>query len=153
MSVSTAPDPLLAPSGKRTRERQTGFSPRSLVWAIVPLLLLAAVLAWIVRTDAGLGDRTVPPIETLSVQRVVLPAPGEIELDVVNGGPDPISIAQVLVDEAYWQFTMEPAGTLDRLQSARISIQLSATRASAMAPTPAAKRCAARSAAAPMSSR
>src|SRR5918994_1994805 len=110
MSVSTAPDPLVAPSVERTRERQADFSPRSLVWAVVPLLLLAAVLAWIVRTDAGLGDRTVPPIETLSVQRVILPAPGQIELDVVNGGPDPISIAQVLVDEAYWQFSMEPAG-------------------------------------------
>jgi len=122
MSVSAAPDPLLAPSGEHRRERQAGFSSRSLVWAIVPLLLLAAVLAWIVRTDAGLGDRTVPPIETLSVQRVLLPAPGQIELDVVNGGPDPITIAQVLVDEAYWQFSMEPAGTLDRLQSARISI-------------------------------
>ena len=76
----------------------------------------------IVRTDAGLGDRTVPPIETLSVQRVLLPAPNLIELDVVNGGPDPITIAQVLVDEAYWQFSMEPAGTLDRLQSAKVSI-------------------------------
>ena len=38
----------------------------------------------IVRTDAGLGDRTVPPIETLSVQRVLLPAPNQIELDVVK---------------------------------------------------------------------
>src|SRR5918997_3475699 len=122
MSVSTAPDPLVAPPAERTREHHAGFSPRSLVWAIVPLLLLAAVLAWIVRTDAGLGDRTVPPIETLSVQRVILPAPGQIELDVVNGGPDPVTIAQVLVDEAYSQFSMEPAGTLDRLQSARVSI-------------------------------
>ena len=122
MSVSTAPDPLLAPSSESTRERQAAFTPRSLIWAVVPLVLLAAVLAWIVRTDAGLGDRTVPPIETLSVQRVVLPAPGQIELDVVNGGPDPITIAQVLVDEAYWQFSMEPPGTLDRLESARISI-------------------------------
>jgi ZIP family zinc transporter len=122
MSVSSAPDPMIAPPAERTRERQAGFSPRSLVWAVVPLLLLAAVLALIVRTDAGLGDRTVPPIETLSVQRVILLAPGQIELDVVNGGPDPITIAQVLVDEAYWQFSMEPTGTLDRLQSARISI-------------------------------
>src|SRR5215207_8737970 len=122
MSASTAPDPLIAPSAERTRERRSGFSPRSLIWTVVPLLLLAAVLALIVRTDAGLGDRTVPPIETLSVQRVILPAPGQIDLDVVNGGPDPITIAQVLVDEAYWQFSMEPAGTLDRLQSAKISI-------------------------------
>src|SRR5918994_3340551 len=106
MSVSTAPDPLVAPSADRTRERQAGFSPRSLVWAVVPLLLLAAVLAWIVRTDAGLGDRTVPPIETLSVQRVILPAPNEIELEVVNGGPRPITIPQVLVDEAHWQVSV-----------------------------------------------
>jgi zinc transporter ZupT len=75
-----------------------------------------------VRTDAGLGPRTTPPIETLNVQRVILPSPGLIELEVVNGGPDPITIAQVLVDEAYWQFTMTPAGPLDRLQSATVSI-------------------------------
>jgi len=50
--------------------------------------------------------------------RVILPAPNMIQLEVVNGGPDPITIAQVLVDEAYWQFSMEPAGTLERLQSA-----------------------------------
>jgi zinc transporter ZupT len=98
------------------------FSPRSLIWAVVPLLLLAAVLVLIVRTNGGIGDRTAPPIETLSVQRVLLPAPNEIELQVVNDGPDPITVAQVLVDEAYWQFSMEPAGTLDRLQSATISI-------------------------------
>jgi ZIP family zinc transporter len=122
MSASTTAEQSgFAREGKSTEQR-TGFSPRSLVWAIVPLLLLAAVLALIVRTDAGLGLRTVPPIETLSVQRVLLPAPGEIELEVVNGGPDPITIAQVLVDDAYWQFTMEPDAPLDRLQSARISI-------------------------------
>ena len=122
MSVSTAPDPRLAPSADRAHERPTRFSPRSLIWAIVPLLLLAAVLVLIVRTNGGLGDRTVPPIETLSVQRVILPAPGQIELQIVNDGPDPITIAQVLVDEAYWQFSMEPAGTLDRLQSATVRI-------------------------------
>jgi zinc transporter ZupT len=125
MSVSTATstaEQTVRRSDDVTSESRSGWKPASLLWALVPLLLLAGVLAWIVRTDAGLGDRTVPPIETLSVQRVVLPAPGLIELEVVNGGPDPITVAQVLVDEAYWQFTIEPAGTLDRLQSARITI-------------------------------
>jgi zinc transporter ZupT len=88
----------------------------------VPLLLLAGVLAVILATDAGLGDRAAPPIETLSVQQVRLPEPGLIELEVVNDGPDPISIAQVLVDEAYWQFTQNPAGELGRLDSATIAI-------------------------------
>jgi zinc transporter ZupT len=88
----------------------------------VPLLLLAAVIALIVQTDGGLGDRELPPIETLNVQRVTLPEPGLIEVEVVNDGPDPITIAQVLVDDAYWQFTMSPAGELDRLESATIAI-------------------------------
>ncbi|MBA2520188.1 MAG: hypothetical protein H0V24_11015, partial [Chloroflexia bacterium] len=70
-----------------------------LLWAVLPLVLLAAVLVIIVRTNAGLGERTLPPIETLSVQSVRLPAPGQIELTVVNDGQDPITIAQVLVDE------------------------------------------------------
>lgn len=90
--------------------------------ALLPLALLAVVLVLIVATDAGLGDRTVPPIETLTVQRVTLPEPGRIELSVINGGPDPVTIAQVLVDEAYWQFTVEPDGTLDRMETATISI-------------------------------
>lgn len=92
------------------------------VLALVPLLLLAGVVALIVRTDAGLGERELPPIETLNVQRVTLPEPNKIEISVVNDGPDPITIAQVLVDDAYWQFDLKPAGELDRLESATIAI-------------------------------
>jgi len=103
-------------------EGHAHFVTSRVILAVFPLVLLAGVIALIVRTDAGLGDRAVPPIETLAIERVRLPEPGLIELDVINDGPDPITIAQVLVDEAYWQFTMEPAGTLDRLRSATIGI-------------------------------
>jgi len=103
-------------------ERRSGFTPRAVLLALLPLLLLAAVLVLIVQTDAGLGERTAPPIETLSVQRVRLPEPGRIELGVVNDGPDEITIAQVLVDDAYWQFAIEPDPTLGRLESATIDI-------------------------------
>lgn len=92
------------------------------LWALLPLILLGGVLWLIVATDAGLSDRQLPPIETLNVSRVVLPEPGLIELRIVNDGPDPITVAQVLVDDAYWQFNMEPAGTLERLESATVSI-------------------------------
>ncbi|MGH2534996.1 MAG: ZIP family metal transporter [Thermomicrobiales bacterium] len=98
------------------------FGRSTLVYALLPLVLLAGVLALILATDGGLGDRGVPPIETLSVQQVRLPEPGLIEFEVVNDGPDPITIAQVLVDEAYWQFTIDPAGELDRLESATLTI-------------------------------
>jgi zinc transporter, ZIP family len=102
--------------------RDKRFSAMHLLLALAPVVLLAGVIAVILATDAGLGDRQTPPIETLNVSRITLPEPGMIRLQVVNDGPDPITIAQVLVDEAYWQYTMEPAGTLDRLQSATISI-------------------------------
>ena len=31
---------------------------------------------------------------------------------MLNDGPDPVTIAQVQVDDAYWAFTQEPAGAL-----------------------------------------
>ena len=122
MSANTATERIIVSGDGTLPEHKPTMTPRTLLWAVVPLLLLAGVLALIVRTNGGFGDRTTPPIETLSVQRVTLPAPGLIELEVVNDGPDPITVAQVLVDEAYWQFTMAPAGPLGRLQSAAVSI-------------------------------
>ena len=94
----------------------------SSVLAVVPAILLIGVLALIIRTDGGLADRTLPPIETLNVQRVTLPEPGLIEVELLNGGPDDVAIAQVLVDDAYWQFTSSHAGSLERLDSTTLSI-------------------------------
>jgi hypothetical protein len=70
-----------------------GWDMRWIAMGLLPLVLLAGVLALIVATDAGLGDRNVPPIETLSVQRVTLPEPDMITVNVVNDGPDEITIA------------------------------------------------------------
>lgn len=119
------PSPALpaAPSAIAEREPERDrFGPRSLALALLPLLLLAGVIALIVRTDAGLGERSLPPIETLAVERVRLPEPGLIELSVVNDGPDPITIAQVQVDDAYWQFAVDPPGPLARLRTATVAI-------------------------------
>jgi ZIP family zinc transporter len=46
----------------------------------------------------------VPPVEKLVVERAVLGSQG-IQLTVLNDGPDPVTIAQVTVDDAYWAFT------------------------------------------------
>src|SRR5215204_6100688 len=98
------------------------FRPRTMLLALLPLVLLAGVVALIVATDAGLGERTVPPIESLNVQQIRMPERGLITLEVVNDGPDPVTIAQVLVDEAYWQYEIEPDSTLDRGESAAVTI-------------------------------
>lgn len=96
--------------------------PRWLL-AVLPLVLLGSVL-WLFVQFAPLhslvGD--LPPIEELTIERAELQPEGII-LHVVNGGPDPVTIAQVQVDEAYWSFTMEPSSqTLARLSRAEIQI-------------------------------
>jgi zinc transporter ZupT len=109
-------------ANESTAQAREWPSWRTILLAVLPLALLAAVLAVIVGTDAGLGDRQAPPIETLNVQRVTLPEPGIIEIAVINDGPDPITIAQVFVDDAFWQFSMSPDNVLERLESATITI-------------------------------
>lgn len=100
-------------------ERSPG---RWILLGLAPLALLAAVLALIVATNAGLGERTAPPIEKLNVERVALPEPGLMRLTVVNDGPDAITIAQVRVDDAYWAHEIAPSRTIQRLGTATITI-------------------------------
>lgn len=80
------------------------------VWliALLPLVLLAGLVLLLLRwgpAEALRGDGY-PPVERLTFQRVVLDADG-IRTTVMNDGPDRITIAQVIVDDAYWQFTAE----------------------------------------------
>ena len=77
--------------------------------AVAPLGLLGAVL-WgiaVLKPLDRMRGEDFPPVEELTVVRTVLPEPGLIELHLVNGGPDPVTVAQVLVDEAYWSFWMD----------------------------------------------
>lgn len=90
--------------------------------ALIPLVLLAGVIAWITSSDIESTLRgPTPPVEVLAIQGVVL-EPGMIELSVLNDGPDPVTIAQVLVDEAYWRFEPYPAGELEHLDRVKIRI-------------------------------
>jgi zinc transporter ZupT len=121
MSKATISESNAHPSDSATTGR-SAWTPRWIALGLLPLVLLAGVLALIVVTDAGLGDRTAPPIEELNVQRITLPEPGRIVLDVVNDGPDPITIAQVLVDDAYWSHEIDGDRTLGRMDSATVTI-------------------------------
>ena len=97
---------------------------KGMLWllALLPLVLLALLLVLIGRfdvTEAIRGDA--PPVEELTFQRVELLAEG-FRVTVLNDGPDPVTIAQVLVDEAYWYFAQEPSGELRHLARARLDI-------------------------------
>jgi zinc transporter, ZIP family len=91
-------------------------TPRVIALALLPLVLLAALLAIIVRsgpTDAVQGENY-PPIERLTFQRVTLDDRG-IAATVFNDGPDPVTIAQVVVDDAFWTFTADEGTTVGHL--------------------------------------
>src|SRR5262245_29803216 len=94
----------------------------ALALALLPLLLLGGVLTLLITTGAGLGERLGPPIEELTVERITLPRPDMMVVDVINGGPDPVTIAQVQVDDAYWDFTIVPSNELARFDRATIQI-------------------------------
>lgn len=90
--------------------------------ALIPLLLLGGLLALLVVSGAGLGDRTAPPIEELTVDRISLPAVDQLLVEVTNGGPDPVTVAQVMVDDNYWNFAVSPSTEIPRLGRATIAI-------------------------------
>ncbi len=96
--------------------------PRWLLAAFPLALLALLVVAFLTLNPLAVFRGTFPPVEELSVAQVRFPAPGHIELAVVNGGPQPVTVAQVLVDDAYWQFDMTPGQTLGRLESAAIHL-------------------------------
>ncbi|TMJ08458.1 MAG: metal transporter [Bacillati bacterium ANGP1] len=95
---------------------------RRWVWALMPLLLLIVLVAVLVRFGPlGVFIKAFPPVEELTIDRVSL-APQMMAVHVTNGGPQPVTVAQVMVDEAYWEFSMAPGHTVPRLGQAIIAV-------------------------------
>ena len=102
--------------------RRTTLDARFWIFGLLPLALLAVALYLFSQYGtAGVFDAAFPPIEELTIERLSFTEAG-IDVQVVNGGPEPVTIAQVAVDEALWQFTIEPAATIERLGTAKLSI-------------------------------
>ena len=92
---------------------------------LVPLLGLGVLLAFIVLNGAGVSREDAPPVEDLSVQRVALPTEFEFVLSVRNGGPEPVTLSQVVVNDAIWDFEAEPDNTIPRLGSVTVTVPYS----------------------------
>ncbi len=88
------------------------------LYGLLPIFLIAGVLAVFTWTDpiGHLEDRF-PPVEELTIDRVTFPEPGRMNVHVVNGGPEPVTIAQVMVDEAYWAHEISGPRRVPRLGS------------------------------------
>jgi len=92
---------------------------------LLPLLGLGVLLAFIVLEGAEVGRQDAPPVEDLSVQRVALPTEYEFVLTIRNGGPEPVKLSQVVVNDAIWDFEVEPDRKIPRLGSATVTIPYS----------------------------
>jgi ZIP family zinc transporter len=95
---------------------------RTVLAILAPLLLIAAVAAAFLAADP-LRPLTgpAPPVERITVERHVLDGDG-IALLVRAGGTEPMRIAQVQVDGAYWNFVQDPPGELGRLSTAWLRV-------------------------------
>lgn len=87
---------------------------KRLAWFALPLAILAAAIAWIVAADPLRSfDIGAPPVEALTFERTILDDAG-MHFLVRAGGSEPMTIAQMQVDDAYWLFTQDPPGKIAR---------------------------------------
>ena len=90
---------------------------------LFPVALLAIFLVLFVRFGPlGVFRAAFPPVEELTFERIAFPDEGLIRIYLVNGGPEPVTIAQVQVNEAYWEYTVEPSPVVERLARAVIEV-------------------------------
>jgi zinc transporter, ZIP family len=92
------------------------------VLALIPLILIGGLTALLLTIGPrGIFPGHFPAVEKLTVGRVAL-HPGSIEAVVTNGGPSSVTVAQVLVDDAYWAHTIQPSKVIPRLRSAVVTV-------------------------------
>lgn len=115
----TATPPFSPPSALQASRRGVPLWFKGLA----PLLLLAGLVALFLRVGPlGVFRQNFPPVEELTVERIRLPQFGVMEVEVVNGGPEPVTVAQVMVDDANWVHQVNGSRTIERLESRTITI-------------------------------
>jgi len=92
------------------------------LWLLMPVAVLAVAIVWLLQTNPLQGfNNGAPPVENLTIERTILDSNG-LRVLVRAGGSDPMVVAQVQVDAGYWEFEQEPAGAIERGDTAWISI-------------------------------
>ena len=121
------PEPALAeppapPAPKRELAPRRSGLPRW-VLGLGPLVLMGALVALFLKAGpVGVFQKAFPPVEELTIERITLPRPGMLRVEVVNGGPQPVTIAQVFVDDASWVHSIDGPRTVERLGSRRLDV-------------------------------
>ncbi|WP_380677329.1 ZIP family metal transporter [Salinigranum sp. GCM10025319] len=115
------PETETGTDGGYRRERPLGL-PRW-VAAVLPIVLLLGVAGGFVATGPLDDFATGAPLPDVSVTHTSLPDDETVVLHVTNNGPDPVTISQVLVNDAYWGFEVRGSGG-DATLAPRESVQV-----------------------------
>jgi ZIP family zinc transporter len=111
-----------SPIPRRPRGKRTALTNRWIL-GLFPVALLAGISFLFLTNDPTARFRAAfPPVEELTIERVSFPESGIMRVHVVNGGPEPVTIAQVMVDDAYWQFEIDRDPTVPRLNRATLEL-------------------------------
>ena len=113
-------------------ETKTRFTFQTFILLLLPIILLAGVIFLFLRTGGGLDMEAPVPIEDLTIERYRLEEE-LIELSVQNTGPEELTIASVIINDAVMPFTVSPSATLPRLGKATITTEYSWTKGEAYA--------------------
>jgi zinc transporter ZupT len=97
------------------------FNVRTLVLLLLPVFLLAGVIALFLSTGGGFRLDSPAPVENLAVEKYVLKR-NTIDLHLRNTGPNPLKVASVIINDAVMPFTVTPSPTVPRLGRATIHI-------------------------------
>ncbi len=106
-----------SPSG-----RFDGIELRDVALAVLPIVLLVVMVSVLVFFPPFGGLSSGEALPDVSVSHVTLPNDETIVLHVTNNGPDAVSIQQVLVNDAYWDFTVAGGQSLAPLESSTVTI-------------------------------
>ncbi|QJD83074.1 ZIP family metal transporter [Cohnella herbarum] len=91
------------------------------IWGVVPLILLAVIIYLLSSLGTGIKDTPVAPVEVLNVEKITLTEDG-FTVKVLNSGPETVTIAQVVVNDAFWNASFHPSKTIGRLGKTEVSI-------------------------------
>jgi ZIP family zinc transporter len=106
------------------------FTFRTLILLLIPIILLAGVIALFLYTGGGLRLESAAPVENLDVEKYVLER-NEIHLHIRNTGPEELRIASVIINEAVMPFTVTPSPSIPRLGRAEIHVDYAWTQGEA----------------------
>lgn len=103
-----------------SKERRINLSTALLL--ILPLVILGGVIGLFLTTGGGLDLASPAPVEAITFERTIL-KPGEIDITVRNSGPEAFQVAQVIINDAVWPFTISTGNSISRLQSAVVHLE------------------------------